>query len=363
MPKVVSSQGMEKFVTEGEHQTIDGDTKRRNPRFKPEVVKVAPAPEVKGAQTPAAETPSAPTTEARPAAETPPELEDTGLEADDAQLAEAAQKKISKKHRQMRQAEALATQLRAELADTEDFSKAQFNRARLAEERAQELQRELDVLKTQAGQKPADDGALKKPDAKDPAFYDDKGQFKAFDYAEKLAEYSARKAVADDRAAQDSERKAKEKERQEAAAREAEQLAKSRVDAAKTRHPDWDKVVTETSVRVHDQVAAYMTNSEYIGEFAYHLAKNPDFAERLNKLHPLEAIAELGELRTRWRTGAPATAAETVTPARTVTSVAPAPITPLNGSSQGGVQTDPSKMTPAQLREYDRERALAKRRR
>ncbi len=341
MPKVVSGKDFDKFVETGEHQTLDGASKKTPAKV------IEPPKEVRELVTKA---------EAATAADMKPEAEpeDTGLEAEDNDLAERAQKRISKKHKEMKQAVALADRLKSELEDTENFSKSQYQRAQLAEERAQALERELNELRAKAPKAESAGKEGGKPDPKD--FYDEKGQFKAFEYAEKLAEYSATQAVEKDRAEQ-------LKAQRDVENAKAEALAKERVEQSKKLHPDWQKVVEAAGVNVPAMVAQYMTVSEHIGEIAYYLAKNPAFAERINSLNPIKAIAEIGKLEAQWDKGTEATTEEKPAIPKAPSVGAPAPISPLSGQGSPGVNSDPAKMTPKELLAYTREREVARKRR
>src|ERR1700728_170526 len=117
MPKVITGSGMQEFVESGKHEVMKPDRQKKD--------KEAPALEVVK--------PVAPVDTSEPKAEEPKADEDTGLEAEDSDLAERAQKRINKKHKEMRQAEALAKKAREEAEDNESFAKNQFERARLAE--------------------------------------------------------------------------------------------------------------------------------------------------------------------------------------------------------------------------------------
>src|ERR1700749_3329657 len=125
MPKVVSGKGFDEFVQEGKFQTIDAGSKK-------------PAP----AETPKSEEAKAEIAKAEEATAKEIEPNDDGLEPDDADLAERAKNRINKKHREMKQAQALADKLKAELEDTENFSKTQYQRAQAADEQAAALKKE-----------------------------------------------------------------------------------------------------------------------------------------------------------------------------------------------------------------------------
>jgi hypothetical protein len=325
MAKVVTGKGMQEFVETGKHETIkDREPKKEAEAPVLEAVKAPPVLEV-GKEAPADEA-------------------DTGLEAEDNDLAERAQKRISKKHREMKQAEALAKRLQGELDDTENFSKSQFDRARMAEEKLTTLERELNDLRSKATV--AEVPKNQKPDAKD--FYDEKGQFKAFEYAEKLAEYSATKAVEDDRKRQSDERTKAEQNL-------IVKAFEARLEKAREKYPDFKEVVGKADVNVPPYIQQYMVESDFGGDLGYYFAKNPDVFEALTKLSPIKAIAAIGKLETQWEKKE---VTKETTPVETPVipkAGAPAPIKPLQGGS-GVINVDPAKMDFRQLRAYEAER-------
>lgn len=330
MAKVVTGKGMQEFVETGKVEVIkDREPKKAQDAPPLEVVKDKPIQELSE--------PDKPVEKAD---------EDTGLEADDADLAEKAQKRINKKHKEMRQAEALAKKLREELDDSENFSKSQFERARMAEDKLTSLERELSDLRSKATV--AEVPKNLKPDAKD--FYNEKGEFKAFEYAEKLSEYSATKAVEDDRKRQTEERTKAEQNLMV-------QAFQARLEKAREKYPDFKEVVGRADVNVPPYIQQYMVESDFGGDLGYYFAKNPDVFEGLTKLSPIKAIAAIGKLETQWEKKEPA-----VKPVETPVipkAGAPAPIKPLAGGT-GVIQVDPSKMDFKQLRQYERERRKAK---
>jgi hypothetical protein len=133
-------------------------------------------------------------------------------------------------------------------------------------------------------------------------------------YVEALAEWKAEQAVT--KVQQQQAAQAAEHARQASwAAREAE---------AKATMPDYDAVVPTSTVPVKPHVVDALMDSEAGPALVYHLAKNPDVAERLNGMSPMRAAIELGRLET------------TLTaPVVKAPSNAPAPITPLNAQPSG----------------------------
>lgn len=335
MPKVVSGKDFDKFVQTGEHQTIDAGKK---PTDKP---KVEQTPEVKELI-------------AKTEAETAKDLEpsddkETGLEAGDEDLAERAQQRISKKHREMKQADALAKKLRAELDDTEAFSKSQYQRATAAEEEAAKLRQELEGLRTKA---PAEKPGLVAPDVNDVKFKDDKGEFQLKLYEKARDEYVKAQF--------------REELKAEQADAQWQQQVKAfevRVDQARQSHEDWVEVVGSKTFEVLPYIQRFMVESEQGAEIGYYFAKHPEDYDRIAALHPIRGSAELGKLEAKL---ADATKKPDVKKDEVIvqkpTGGAPAPIKPLTGGNSG-VNTDPAKMSPAELLRYTREREVARKRR
>lgn len=152
------------------------------------------------------------------------------------------------------------------------------------------------------------------------------------DYVEALTEWKAEQKVRDVLSARDAE-KAKEAESKvkqtKAEAWEARQ-AQTRASL-----PDYDEVVGLSDLQIAPHVAETLLDSDVGPAVAYHLAKNPDLAERINAMSPLAAAREIGRLES-------AVAKPAAAPANTI-SKAPPPITPV-GTRATPVQ-DPDKMT------------------
>jgi len=335
MAKVVTSEGLSTFVQTGTPTEVIVDKRQGTPKSAPALqmdaqIAAADAPEAKTAET-ASET----------AAETP-KNDDLGLEPEDHDLAERAKKRIGKKHYQMKLAEESA-------AEAERFAETQFNERQLWQKRAEEAERKAAELTPKEKAPPE----LMKPDPN--TYVDDKGQFKSFEYAEALAEYSAKKAVADDRKIQAEQAAAAQAEAQKA-------QFKARIDAAVKKNPDWDEVVRASPTVLPFAALQYIQESEYGTDIAYFLAKNPEVAERIKNLHPIRAVAELGKIETSFEKPANAVAGKTVATDSTATSRtvepkgAPPPITPISTSGSGSVNIDPAKMSYKELRAYERER-------
>ena len=161
----------------------------------------------------------------------------------------------------------------------------------------------------------------------------------AFEYAEALADWSAENAVMRARQ-EDIERKVQE-ERQKVI-----ETWNSRLENVKKDLPDYDDMVASSDVVVSDQVRDAILESEVGPRILYHLAENPEIAEKISKSSLITALREIGKLEARFEKTEPIE----VKPVA-VKSKAPAPISPLKGtSSEQAVITDTDKMTYAQYK-------------
>lgn len=245
---------------------------------------------------------------------------------DNSQLSEQVRKKIdriiAKKHRAMKEAE--------------EFARDEARRALAAEARAAELERQIQELRKGSEVKsdgPAPDG---KPEGK-PKMED----FKTVgEYAEAVADWKVREALRKER-----EESAK-KEQQKRAEGNREAFEK-RVRAVSEQFPDYQDVVGSLDAVVPQHIAMYIVEDENGPAMAYYLAKHRDEFDRIAKLSPIKALAEIGKLETKWLAkpeGKPAAAAPAV-------SKAPPPISPIEGKTVPVVK-DPKDMTFAELRAY-----------
>jgi len=318
MPKVITGSGLQEFIETGKHETLPAQ-KKESKEAPPLEVKKEAVVDVKPIEEPKPE----------PKAEVKPE--DDGLEPEDKDLSEIIRKKIGKKHRAMKEAQEAA-------ADAEAFAKGQYDRARLAEERAAALAAELEAAKKAATPPPPEE---KKPEIKD--FTDEKGQVKWAEYTEAVAKFTADKAVQEDRARQAQEREAAEKA--EAAKRFKEKADKIDGFAEK---------LAGSQVWFPNAVLEYITESEDGPEVVMYLLDHPETANSISKLRPIKAIAEIGKIVKGF--GKETKAVENPQPPPVIVDRggAPPPITPISGMGTGSINTDPAKMSFKELREYER---------
>jgi hypothetical protein len=325
MPKVITGQGLQEFIETGKHETIAAQKKPESKEAPPlEIKKEAPVVDVK------------PPEEAKPE----PKAEDDGLEPEDKDLSEIIRKKIGKKHRAMKEAQEAA-------ADAESFAKAQFDERRLVEDERDKLKRELDEVKKASLPKAPE---LKQP-TKDDAKYVVNGQFDWDTYTNDVADYKVKKAFAEE----------KEKREQEALKAAQERIAAENAEAAKKFKENADKIdgfrekLATSQVWFPDAVLEYITLRDDGPELTMYLVDNPETADRISKLRPIKAIAEIDKITKSL--GKKAKAVESAAPpAPADRGGAPPPITPISGMGTGTVNTDPSKMSTRELRAYEAER-------
>lgn len=336
MGKVVTGAGLQDFIEKGTVTHVTNHKPKDNGAAPLEVKKDTPVVDLKPT-----EPEKAPETAVEPP-KAPVEDVNEGLEPDELEFSEQIRKKIGKKHRAMKEAQEAA-------ADAEAFAKNQYDRARLAEQRAEEAERRAKELESKVTP-PAKQQELKEPNIEDYKSAD--GQVDWVKFQKDTSTYAAKTAVAEDR-------ELRAKEAQEATRRAQEAQFKARLTQAEAKYPDFLKVVGAAEMLVPNAVLQYITESEYGADLTYHLAKHPELTEKLSKLPPIKAIAEVGKLEITFEKPAkPAeAAAATKAPER---GGAPPPITPISATGAGTVNLDPAKMSFQELRAYERERRKKK---
>jgi len=200
------------------------------------------------------------------------------------------------------------------------FSKV-TKRAQDAEARAEQLEARLREVEARANPQTIAQTANvnDKPQASQ---FDD-----AFEYAEALAEWSAEKALKD-RDIAESQRKAEE---------ERNKVLKSwndKVDKAKKEIPDFNDIVSSSTVVVSDAIRDAILESDVGPQILYQIASDDDYAESLTSMSAIKALKEIGRLEAKFEAELEATPKKE---AKTVSqSKAPAPISPLKGGKSAG---------------------------
>lgn len=200
------------------------------------------------------------------------------------------------------------------------FSKV-TKRAQEAEARAEQLEARLREVEARANPQPLAQTANvdDKPQASQ---FDD-----AFEYAEALAEWSAEKALKD-RDIAESQRKAEE---------ERNKVLKSwndKVDKAKKEMPDFNDIVSSSTVVVSDAIRDAILESDVGPQILYQIASDDDYAESLTSMSAIKALKEIGRLEAKFEAeleAKPKNVAKTVSQSK-----APAPISPLKGGKSAG---------------------------
>jgi hypothetical protein len=100
----------------------------------------------------------------------------------------------------------------------------------------------------------------------------------------------------------------------------AETSFQSRENELRKTHADYDDVIAEAShIPVQPIVADAIIQSDMGPDIRYHLAQNPDLADKLFKMHPARAAVEIGKIEAQL-------SRTTDSPAPRAVSRAPAPI-------------------------------------
>lgn len=183
------------------------------------------------------------------------EEDENGLTPEEREgLTNRMQKAVGKKHRMMKEAE--------------EFAAAQYSERKLAEQRAENLERQLQELKSKLA--PAqEEKASEKPQRQ---------SFKTEEeYLDAMIKHGVEEGIRQREA--EAARIQAEKEAQQVI-----EAAKARVAKAAELVPDWSEVVGSVDTVVPPAVAAYMQESELFAELGYHFGKNPEVLESLAKL-------------------------------------------------------------------------------
>jgi hypothetical protein len=214
-----------------------------------------------------------------------------------------------------------------EVTKQRDLAKQEAEQAKL---RAQELEQELKAIKSQAAPKQEQSRDEKpRPDQ----FTD------AFEYAEALADWSAENAVM--RARQEDVEKKLQEERSKVIDNWNKKL-----EATKSELPDYDDMVASADVMVSNEVRDAILESDVGPRILYHLAENPEIAEKISKASLITALREIGKLEARFEKTEPKEVKSVAQKSK-----APAPISPIKaGSSEQVIITDTDKMTYAQYK-------------
>jgi len=145
-----------------------------------------------------------------------------------------------------------------------------------------------------------------------------------YEYAKALTDYKV------------DQRLQEEKQKEAVAKAEAERQKvintwAKRVEAAKTEMPDFEAMVGSADVVVSNEVRDAIFESDVGPRILYHLAENPEVAEKLQGMTLTRALATIGKLEAQFEKTEPQTK-----PA-VGKSKAPAPINPIKASANGPI--------------------------
>jgi hypothetical protein len=218
-----------------------------------------------------------------------------------------------------------------EASDVEDKPKAKGVQKRIDEltsnwrtaERDRDYWRELAVKAQQAPEKTVEPVSVPTPGKPTLEAYE------SYDaYVEALADWKYEQRAQAERARQ-------EQEQRQQTEQERVRSFQQRAQSVRESHPDFDDVVSNPALPISQAMADAAYSSEKGPEILYHLGTNPQLAEQLYRMSPVEAAMAIGRLE-----------ATLSRPARNKTN-APDPIEPVSGGS-GTPTVDPDRMTPEQ---------------
>lgn len=197
--------------------------------------------------------------------------------------------------------------------------------------RASELEARLKELEARVNPKPVETGKPRPEQFAD-----------AFEYAEALATFTTNERI------EQLKKEAEQAKVQEERLRQAKTFAE-REQAVRAELPDYDDMIASSDVMISDQVKDAILESDIGPRIIYHLAENPEIAEKINKLSLVNALKEVGKIEARLEK-APESKAEVKA---VEVSKAPRPISPLKSiSAPGEIPMDSNGNFNGSFRQY-----------
>lgn len=160
------------------------------------------------------------------------------------------------------------------------------------------------------------------------------------EYVEALTDWKTDQKVREALSARDTEQA---KQAEGRVQQTKQQAFAERVQQARTSITDYDEVVGLSDLPIAPHVGEVLLDSDLGPQLAYHLAKNPDLANRLNQMSPTAAAREIGRIE--------AGLEKPATPAAKTTSKAPPPINPI-GSGRTNAAANPAQMDMEQYKAH-----------
>lgn len=142
----------------------------------------------------------------------------------------------------------------------------------------------------------------------------------AFQYAEALAQYEARRIINEERAREQAVKQAEEQSKKLTTWAE-------RVNKAKEEFADYDDMVSSSDVVIHDVLRDAIIDSDVGPKILYHLAENDEYAKKVASMPLPMALKELGKLEARYSDS------PEEKPVAARKSKAPPPINPIKSTS------------------------------
>ena len=143
-----------------------------------------------------------------------------------------------------------------------------------------------------------------------------------YEYAKALTDYKVDQRLSE-------EKQKSEQARIEAQRQEVINSWTKRVQAAKSEIPDFEAMVGSADVTVSNEIRDAIFESDVGPQILYHLAENPEIAEKLQGMTVTTALRTIGKLEAQFEKTEPQT--------KTVVgrSKAPAPINPIRSAANG----------------------------
>ena len=203
-----------------------------------------------------------------------PQVDPDDVEGDDGltprqkkELTSSMQKAIGKKHRMQREAE--------------EFAAAEYNQRRLAEQRAENLEKQLAALKQGSAPEKVENTAPVPPNRQNFATEND--------WVDAMIQYGVDKRLAEK--AEEDRAAAQKREYDERI-----ETAKGRILKAIELVPDFEEVIMGNDATLSPAIGTYLEESEMVAELTYHFAKNPDLLASLMKLSPHAQLVKIGKI-------------------------------------------------------------------
>ena len=117
------------------------------------------------------------------------------------------------------------------------------------------------------------------------------------------------------------------------------------MERGRGKYKDFNQLVLNNSLPITESMTEAILQSEVADDLMYYLGSNPAITEKLSKLSPFKAAAEIGKIEAKLTTKV-----DPVPEVRKRATSAPDPITPIR--TTGVTDKDPAAMTPKEYRAW-----------